>query len=50
MTVRKTKGGYAIFSKKTGRKLSKVYKSKNSPAMKKRMREIETFKHMEKGK
>lgn len=44
MTVRKTKGGYALFSK-TGRKLSKVYKSKNSPALRKRQRQVEYFKH-----
>ena len=47
MTVRKVKGGYAIFSK-TGKKLSKIYKTKESPEMKKRMKGIEMFKHMEK--
>lgn len=50
MTVKKTGGGYAIYSKKTGRKLSRTYTSKNSPALKKRMREIEYFKHEKKGK
>jgi hypothetical protein len=48
MTVKKTKGGYALYSH-TGRKLSKVYSSKNSPALKKRIRQVEMFKHM-KGK
>lgn len=45
MTVRKTKGGYALFSKTTGRRLSKVYKSKNSPALKKRERQVQFFKN-----
>jgi len=49
MTVRKTKGGYALFSKTTGRKLSKVYKSKNSPSLKKRERQVQFFKHKKKG-
>lgn len=48
MTIRKTKGGYALFSKKTGRKLSKTYRSKNSPALKKRHQQVEMFKHMKK--
>lgn len=45
MTVRKTKGGYALYSKKTGRRLSKVYKSKNSPALKKREKQVQFFKN-----
>ena len=45
MTVKKTKGGYALFSKKTGRKLSKSYKSKKSPALKKREKQVQWFKH-----
>jgi hypothetical protein len=45
--IKKTKGGYALFSH-TGRKLSKVYKSKNSPALRKRTRQVEMFKHMKK--
>jgi hypothetical protein len=47
MTVRKTKGGYALFSH-TGRKLSKVYRSKKSSGLKKRTRQVEMFKHMKK--
>jgi hypothetical protein len=46
--IKKTKGGYALFSKTTGRKLSKVYKSKNSPSLKKRERQVEYFKHISK--
>jgi hypothetical protein len=42
--IKKVKGGWCIVSKTTGRKLSKVYKSKDSPELKKRMREIEYFK------
>lgn len=49
MTVRKTKGGYALYSHK-GKRLSKVYRSKNSPALKKREKQVEMFKHMEKGR
>lgn len=48
MVIRKTKNGYALFSKTTGRKLSKVYKSKNSPALKKRERQVNYFKHVKK--
>jgi hypothetical protein len=44
MTVRKTRGGYALYSK-SGRKLSKVYKSKSSSALKKRERQVNWFKH-----
>lgn len=43
MTVRKVKGGYALFSK-SGRKLSKVYKSKSSEGLKKRERQVQWFK------
>jgi len=50
MTVKKTKGGYALFSKTTGRKLSKIYKSKNSPALQKRERQVQMFKNNEKFK
>lgn len=45
MTVKKTKGGYALFSKTTGRRLSKVYKSKNSPQLKKREKQVTFFKN-----
>lgn len=48
MVVKKTKGGYALFSKSTGKKLSKVYKSKNSPSLKKRERQVQFFKHRKK--
>lgn len=41
MVVSKVKGGYVVKSK-TGKKLSKVYKTKE--AAKKRLREIEYFK------
>lgn len=43
--IKKTKGGYALFSKTTGRRLSKVYKSKGSPALKKRERQVQFFKN-----
>ncbi len=46
--IKKVKGGYALFSKTTGRKLSRVYKSKNSPALKKRERQVQFFKHRKK--
>lgn len=49
MTVRKTTGGYALYSHK-GKRLSKVYKSKNSPSLRKREKQVEMFKHMKKGK
>jgi hypothetical protein len=45
MTVKKTKGGYALFSKTTGKRLSKVVKSKNSPSLKKRERQVQFFKN-----
>jgi hypothetical protein len=48
MTVKKTKGGYALFSKTTGRRLSKVVKSKNSPSLKKREKQIQFFKNNDK--
>jgi len=44
MTIKKTGKGYALFSK-TGRKLSKVYKRKDSPSLKRRVRQVEFFKH-----
>jgi hypothetical protein len=44
MTVRKTRGGYALYSK-SGRKLSKVYKSKSSSGLKKRERQVKWFKN-----
>jgi len=44
MTVRKTRGGYALYSK-SGRKLSKVYKSKSAAGLKKRERQVQWFKH-----
>lgn len=44
MTVRKVFGGYALYSK-SGRRLSKVYKSKSSPGLKKRERQVQWFKH-----
>lgn len=48
MTVKKTSGGYALYSKKTGRRLSRVYKSRNSPALKKRERQVQWFKNKRK--
>lgn len=50
MTVRKTKGGYALFSKTTGRKLSRTFKSKNSPGLMKRERQVQFFKNNSKFK
>ncbi len=41
--VRKVKDGYAIFSHHTGKRLSRVYKTKIEAA--KRLRQIEFFKH-----
>lgn len=40
--IRKTSKGYVVYSKK-GKKLSKAYKSKEGA--KKRLRQIEFFKH-----
>lgn len=48
--IKKVKGGYVLKSKTTGRRLSKVYKSKNSPALKKRERQVQFFKNNEKYK
>jgi hypothetical protein len=50
MTVKKTTGGYALFSKKTGRKLSKTVKSKDSPELKKREKQVQMYKNEEKYK
>lgn len=47
MTVRKVKGGYALFSH-SGRKLSKVFKRKSSPGLQKRERQVNWFKHHKK--
>lgn len=41
--IKKVSGGYKVYSHK-GKPLSKVYKSKE--AAKKRIRQIEAFKHM----
>lgn len=45
--IKKTKKGWAVFSEKTGKKLSKDYSSKKGAQD--RLREIEYFKH-KKGK
>lgn len=45
MTVRKVKGGYVLVSTKTGRRLSKVYKNKSSPGLKKRELQVRWFKN-----
>ena len=50
MTVKKVGGGYALVSKTTGKKLSKVYKSKDSPELKKREKQVQFFKNDEKYK
>lgn len=44
MTIKKVKGGYVLVSKKSGKRLSKVYKHRNSPNLKKRIRQVEFFK------
>ena len=41
--IRRVKGGYAVFSETTGRKLSRVYKSRDDAV--ERLRQIEWFKH-----
>lgn len=46
--VRKVRDGYVVVSKVTGRRLSKLYKSKEEAEA--RLREIEYFKHTRKGK
>lgn len=43
--IRKVKGGYIVVSE-TGKKLSRVYKSRSEAQ--KRLRQIEMFKHMKK--
>jgi len=43
--IRKVKGGYIVVSE-TGKKLSRVYKSKREAQ--KRLAQIEMFKHMKK--
>lgn len=48
MAVKKVSGGYALFSKTTGKRLSKVYKSKDSPSLKKREKQVQFFKNDEK--
>ena len=48
MVIRKTNKGYAIYSKTTGRRLSRFYKSKDSPALNKREKQINYFKHRDK--
>ena len=45
--IKKTKGGYVIYSETNGRKLSRVYTSRK--AAEKRLREIEYFKQNKKG-
>jgi len=50
MTVKKVDGGYALFSKTTGKKLSKTYKKKDSPELKKREKQVQFFKNDEKHK
>lgn len=50
MAVKKVDGGYALFSKTTGRKLSKTYKSKDSPKLKKREKQVQFFKNNEEHK
>ena len=45
--IKKTKGGYALYSKTTGRKLSKTVKSKDSPELKKREKQVTFFKNNE---
>lgn len=42
--IKKTKGGYKVVSKSTGRNLGGPYKSK--AAAKKRIQEVEYFKHV----
>lgn len=41
--VRKTGSGFAVFSHKTGKKLSRIYKTKEGALQ--RLREIQYFKH-----
>lgn len=41
--IRKVKGGYVIYSETTGKRLSKVYPTKQEAE--KRLRQIEYFKH-----
>ncbi len=50
MTIKKVSGGYALFSKTSGRRLSKVFKSKNAPGLKKRERTVQFFKNQKKFK
>ena len=45
MTIRKTKGGYKVVSEKTGRNLGEA---KTLAGAKKRLRQVEYFKHKEK--
>ena len=44
MVLRHTKAGWAVYSKKTGRKLTRYYKTRQEAV--KRLRQIEFFKHM----
>ena len=43
MVVRKVKGKWYVYSKRTGKRLSKGYRTK--AAANKRLRQIEYFKH-----
>jgi len=47
MTVKKVDGGYALFSKDGGKKLSRTYKSPNDPALLKREKQVTFFKNNE---
>lgn len=41
--IRKVRGGYAVYSHRTGRKLSRNYRSKKAAT--KRLRQIQWFKN-----
>ncbi|MBI3957115.1 MAG: hypothetical protein HY340_03965 [Candidatus Kerfeldbacteria bacterium] len=41
--IRKLKGGYAVFSHRTGKRLSRIYKTKTEAAA--RLRQIRFFKY-----
>jgi hypothetical protein len=46
--IRKVSGGYVVVSERTGKRLSRVYRSKAQAQ--KRLRQIEFFKHKKKKK